>query len=1180
MFIINVIINRLFRIYMKKYLSKGLGFLVLSSLFLGATPALAAENPTTDPSPAVTTTTATLGGTNDDATDAGTQAFWYGPTSEGPFVSGPAPTLPPGWTGGIYADTFNPAPDVAGGDFSFTQTGLTSSTTYYYVAWVSVGGIWYPGNEESFTTDTVFIPQTIVFDPLTPTTKTYGDPTFSVLATGGASGNPVTFSTASSACSVTPDGSVVTVLNAGSCVIDANQAGNGTYSAAPQVQATITVSPVALTVTAATDTRSYNGDNTSSVLPTITSGSLVGTDVANFTQIYDNKNVGTGKTLTPAGTVTDGNGGANYTYTFVDDTTGVITPVPLTVTSVFNSKVYDGNTSSTNTPSITGTIMPGDTSGFVQTYNNKNIGAGKLLTASGVVNDGNGGANYSVTLVNSTNGVITPKTLTITSLSAANKVYDATTSATISGPLSLVGVVGLEDVAISGTAVGTFVNKNVGTNKNVAVTGLSLLGTDIGNYTLTLPTLTADITAAPLTITAQTNTKTYNGTVVASAAPLVSGLLGTDTVTGLAETYDNKNAGTNKTLSVSAYTVNDGNSGNNYSVSLVTNTTGVINQKAITVTGAANTKTYDGNTTASTVPTVTGGLASGDVANFIETYDNPNFGSSKVMTPSGVVNDGNGGANYAVTFVNSANGTINKKNLTITGATGVGKTYDANTTAAVNFGGASLVGVVVPDVVTINSGAYTATFSSKNFGSRTITVTGVTLGGAGAGNYTVSQPSGLSATIAKRPITVTAQTNTKVYDGTTSSGAVPTITAGTLAGAETATWSQTYNNENVGVTKTLTPAGAVNDGLSGTNYTVTFVNNATGVITTRTLVITATGVNKVYDGNTTATVTLGDNRVAGDILTTSYTTASFADKNVGVAKPVTVTGISISGADAGNYTANTTANTTANIAVASLTPSADASDKTYNAALDASATCSVNPLGSDDVDCVVGTALFSDKNVANNKTVTVSGMTITGADAGNYVLSTTTDTDTADIDPATLTVGAIAQNKQFDGNTTATVTLANDAFVGDVVTQTYTTADFDTADVGVGKTVTVNGITTSGADAGNYTANTSAITTADITQQPSSGGGGSRPRPRTVTGTTGTVLGAEKFTFTLLMKQGSVGNEVMELQKFLNANGFGPLVVDGKFGPMTRAAVVKFQLANGLKGDGIVGPLTRAVLNK
>ena len=49
-------------------------------------------------------------------------------------------------------------------------------------------------------------------------------------------------------------------------------------------------------------------------------------------------------------------------------------------------------------------------------------------------------------------------------------------------------------------------------------------------------------------------------------------------------------------------------------------------------------------------------------------------------------------------------------------------------------------------------------------------------------------------------------------------------------------------------------------------------------------------------------MTLADDRVAGDVFTASYSSATFADKNVGTAKPVSVTGISLSGPDAGNYT--------------------------------------------------------------------------------------------------------------------------------------------------------------------------------------------------------------------------------------------------------------------------------------
>jgi serine/threonine protein kinase len=68
-------------------------------------------------------------------------------------------------------------------------------------------------------------------------------------ATGGESGNPVVFTVASSGagvCSVSgANGTTVSYLAAGSCVIDANQAGNASYQAAPQIQRTITVNAAA-----------------------------------------------------------------------------------------------------------------------------------------------------------------------------------------------------------------------------------------------------------------------------------------------------------------------------------------------------------------------------------------------------------------------------------------------------------------------------------------------------------------------------------------------------------------------------------------------------------------------------------------------------------------------------------------------------------------------------------------------------------------------------------------------------------------------------------------------------------------------------------------------------------------------------------------------------------------------
>src|SRR6185312_7689673 len=94
----------------------------------------------------------------------------------------------------------------------------------------------------------------------------------------------------------------------------------------------------------------------------------------------------------------------------------------------------------------------------------------------------------------------------------------------------------------------------------------------------------------------------------------------------------------------------------------------------------------------------------------------------------------------------------------------------------------------------------------------------------------------------------------------------------------------------------------------------------------------ATGVNKVYDGDTTATVTLADDKVSGDVVTEAYTTATFADKAVGTGKAVTVSGISVSGgADAGNYTLqNTTASATADITKRTLKITVSGGNKVYD----------------------------------------------------------------------------------------------------------------------------------------------------------------------------------------------------------------------------------------------------------
>jgi hypothetical protein len=221
--------------------------------------------------------------------------------------------------------------------------------------------------------------------------------------------------------------------------------------------------------------------------------------------------------------------------------------------------------------------------GLTGSFSDKNVGTGKTVAVSGGTLTGTDAGNYQLSFASgSTTAGITPATLTATGFTAQNKVYDATTAAAVSGG-TLGGAFSGDVVSLAGLT-GSFANKNVGTGKTVAVSGGTLSGADAGNYQLTSASgsTTASITPAPLLITAVTNTKTYDGNTGASATPAVSGLLNGDTATGVAEVYSDPDVGTGKTLLVSGYTINDGNGGANYSVTLVNDTTGVITQAAST----------------------------------------------------------------------------------------------------------------------------------------------------------------------------------------------------------------------------------------------------------------------------------------------------------------------------------------------------------------------------------------------------------------------------------------------------------------------------------------------------------------------------------------------------------------------------------------------------------------------
>jgi peptidoglycan hydrolase-like protein with peptidoglycan-binding domain len=63
-----------------------------------------------------------------------------------------------------------------------------------------------------------------------------------------------------------------------------------------------------------------------------------------------------------------------------------------------------------------------------------------------------------------------------------------------------------------------------------------------------------------------------------------------------------------------------------------------------------------------------------------------------------------------------------------------------------------------------------------------------------------------------------------------------------------------------------------------------------------------------------------------------------------------------------------------------------------------------------------------------------------------------------------------------------------------------------------------------------------------------------------------------------MLKTGSRGEDVANLQRLLKLKGFDPGQVDGAFGPITRAALESLQAAAGLEVDGIYGPKSEAAL--
>ena len=648
---------------------------------------------------------------------------------------------PPAATGNasqVYTVTSTPGGLTATGTASpIIISGLSNGTDYTFTVTATNSAGTSPTSAASNSVMPNLTPQTITFG--TMENHSYGDAPYTLAATS-TSGLPITY-TSDNAAVVTVSDDVLTVVGAGTATITASQAGDATYAATTATQ-TITINKAPLTVSAVADTKTYDGTTASAAVPTI--GALVAGDavITAPTQSYDHASAGDARVLSVAPlTIKNGDADvtANYAITYVS-ATGTINKADLTVSAVADTKTYDGTTASAAVPTV-GALVAGDAviTAPIQSYDNASAGTAHVLSVAPLAiknGDVDVTANYAITYVPAT-GTINKADLTVSAV-ADTKTYDGTTA---SAAVPTIGALVAGDAVITAPTQ-SYDNASAGAAHVLSVAPLAIKNGDAdvtANYAITYVSATGAINKADLTVSAVADTKTYDGTTTSTAVPTVGALVGGDAVsTAPLQSYDNAGAGDAHLLSVTPLTIKKGDVDvtANYAITYVS-AKGTINKADLTVSAVADTKTYDGTTASTAVPTI-GALAVGDVVSttLTQSYDNASAGDAHVLSvaPLAIKNgDVDVTANYAISYV-SATGVVRVKPLLITDPIVVkSKEFDNKTTAVVSEKG-SLQGVVKSDegnlVVTAQ-----ANYADATIGKGKVITVSYTLGGSAAGNY-------------------------------------------------------------------------------------------------------------------------------------------------------------------------------------------------------------------------------------------------------------------------------------------------------------------------------------------------------------------------------------------------------------------------------------------------------------
>lgn len=838
----------------------------------------------------------------------------------------------------------------------------------------------------------------------------------------------------------------------------------------------INVTKKTLTVTGASANKEYDCTTTATIAGAVLNG-IVGTDNVSLTNLsgtFASAGVGNGINVTPNLSLT-GTAAGNYSLS-MPTITANISAKNLTVTSASASnKVYDGNTSATISGALLSGIISPDLVSLVNatsgTFASANVGS-SITVISSMTLTGAASSNYTLNNQPTLAADITQKGLTVSGSSAANKVYDGNASASISGG-SLVGIVGTDNVTLTDATNGTFSSSNVGTGIDVTSV-MKLTGTASGNYSISQPSLTANITPKTLTVSSATANKKYDGTTEAKInSAVLNGVVGFDDVSLATFTGTFASADVGNDIDVTPNLTLTGLAAGNYLLSqpsILAN----ITAKYLSVTGAtvAN-KVYDGSTSA----TISGAALSGVISPDVVTLENTTSGvfetasvGNSIIVNSNMILAGASSNNYELKAQPILSANITPKTLTVTGAR-ANKIYDGTTTASIT--GATLEGIVGSDVVTLTN-ASLGTFSSINVANEITVTTSMALLGAQAGNYTISQPT-LTANISPKNLTVAgAIVANKIYDGNN----VAVISGGALIGivnsddvALANAGTGTFESANIGTGKSVVTSMSLT-GTAANNYSITQPTLSAN-ITPKILTVTgAIAASKAYDGNNYATISgasLFGVVESDNVSLNQSNSGTFTSPGIGTDKTVT-SSMTLVGLNSGNYSlvqptlsANITPKTL-------LVTGASASNKVYDGnttVIIAGATLD-GIVGEDIVTLAnAGTGSFVTANVGNDKNVSTS-MSLTGLNSGNYILSQ--PSLTANIIPKPLSVNVETASKVYDGSTAIALSASLFGIVNtEIVTLVNASSGIlDSPNVGEGKSVATS-MSLTGTHAGNYT---------------------------------------------------------------------------------------------------------------